>query len=246
MNEISIQAPVTVDRAFAEEMLRTIDNPQQHGVHILFNSFWKYVPEAVTQKYLRELAPDEAQQAFMDERHLGAPYSFEALTDLPDGSLGRALHRYIIDNNLKQEIADTYRAYHDSLERAGALDRMPEAMKFSVLRTYQTHDFIHLLTGFATNGLGEIAVQAFCLAQHRSPYFAIWVSVVTARMTYLNPDKIEATMDAVTEGWSLGRRVGNLMVVRWEELLDRSVESLRLEYGIAPEGRAPSTPASAP
>jgi ubiquinone biosynthesis protein Coq4 len=240
MTETLASAPPIVDREFAAEMLQTIDNPQKHGVHILFNSFWKYIPDVVRDKYLDELTPDAAQQLFMAERHLAAPYAFETLAQLPPESLGGALHRYIIDNNLKPEIADTYRAYHDSLEKAGALARMPDAIKYSVLRTYQTHDFIHLVTGFPTNGVGEIAVQAFCLAQHRSPYFAIWVSVVTARMTYLNPDKIEATMDAVTDGWTLGRSVGNLMVVKWEERLDRSIESLRREFGISPEGRRPS------
>lgn len=237
MNAIPTSIAPTVDRDFGEELLQTIDDPSKHGVHILFNSFWRYVPDQVSQKYLDVLMNDPAQRSFIEERHYGEPYSFDALAALPADSLGHALYRYIIDNNLRQEIADAYKAYHDSLEKTGVLARMPEEMKYSVLRTYQTHDFIHLVTGFPTTGLGEIEVQAFCLAQHRSPYFAMWVSVVTARMTYLHPDKITATMDAVTDGWALGRKVSNLMVVKWEQMLERSVQSLRQEFGIAPEGR---------
>jgi ubiquinone biosynthesis protein COQ4 len=237
MNDISNNIAATIDRAFGEEFLQTVDDPGKHGVHILFNSLWKYIPDSVRDKYIAGLMKDPVQAAFIGEQHYCEPYSFESLASLPPGSLGRAMHQYILDNNLKPEIANAYKAYHDSLEKAGALARMPEEIKYSVLRTYQTHDFMHLITGFPTTGLGEIAVQAFCLAQHRSPYFAIWISVVTARMTYLNPDKIDATMDAITDGWALGRKVSNLMVVKWEQMLDRSVANLREEHGISPEGR---------
>lgn len=237
MNQVPTLSAPTVDRAFGEELLQTIDDPGKHGVHILFNSFWKYVPDVVRDKYLDVLMRDPEQRAFLEERRFCEPYAFESLPALPEGSLGRAMHQHIIDNGLKPEIANAYKAFHDGLERAGALERMPEEIKYSVLRTYQTHDFLHLVTGFPTTGLGEIALQAFCLAQHRSPYFAIWISVVTARMTYLNPEKIESTMDAVTEGWALGRQIPNLMIVNWEERLAASVASLRQQYGIRPEGR---------
>jgi ubiquinone biosynthesis protein Coq4 len=237
MNQVPTLSAPTVDREFGEELLQTIDDPGKHGVHILFNSFWKYVPDVVRDKYLDVLMSDPEQRAFLEERRFSEPYAFESLADFPEGSLGRAMRQHIIDNGLKQDIAGAYKALHDGFEGKGALDRMPEEIKYSVLRTYQTHDFLHLITGFPTNGLGEIALQAFCLAQHRSPYFAIWVSVVTARMTYLNPEKIEATMDALTEGWALGRQIPNLMIVAWEERLGCSVASLRQEYGIRPEGR---------
>ena len=237
MNAISRPAAATMDREFAEKLLQTIDDPSKHGVHILFNQYWKYTPDDVRDKYLAGLVDEPAQRAFMEEKHYAEPYEFDALADLPEGSLGRALYDYMIDNGLRRDIADAYRAYHDGLETAGVLDRMPEDIKYSVLRTYQTHDFIHLVTGYPTNGLGEIAVQAFCLAQHKSPYFGMWVSVATARMTYLHPDKIEKTMDAITDGWALGRKAGNLMLVKWEQMLDRPVEDIRREFGISPGGQ---------
>lgn len=48
---------------------------------------------------------------------------------------------------------------------SGALDGMPDEMQLAVLRGFQVHDILHVLTGYDSSGQGEIALQAFSLVQ---------------------------------------------------------------------------------
>lgn len=220
------------DRTFAAEYLQTIDDPAKHGVHLLFNSYWNHMPDDVREKYVAALRADPEVKRFIDARWYPEPYSFDDLASLPRDSLGYAYYRHIVDNGLNREIATGYRGFHEMLEASGALARMPEEVKYSVLRGFQTHDLLHMVTGFSTTGLGEIALQAYCLAQLHSLYFSIWMSVSTTRATFLDPAAMGPLMDAITDGWALGRATPNLQVVRWEEQLSRNLDDIRREYRI--------------
>lgn len=225
-----------LDRTFAQEFLQTIGDPQKHGVHLLFNSYWQYMPDDVREKYVSVYRTDPVLKRFIEEQYFPEPFSFDALADLPVGSLGREYHRHIVDNNLNRQIATGYRDFHKMLEASGVLKNMPDEIKYAVLRGFQTHDLQHIVTGFDTTGLGEIALQAFGLGQVRFLYQSMWLSTVTTRMAYLDPDMTEMLMDAITDGWQLGRTVPNLTTVKWETMLDRQVSDIRREYRI-PEHR---------
>jgi ubiquinone biosynthesis protein Coq4 len=175
---------------------------------------------------------DPSLRRFIEEKWYPEPYSFDALGELPTGTFGREYHRHIVENNLNREIATGYRSFHQALEASGVLKNMPDEVKYAVLRGFQTHDLLHIVTGFDTTGPGEIALQAFCLAQVRSLYFATWMSVVTTRMAFLDPNMTEPLMDAISEGWTLARKLPNLMVVKWELMLDRPLAEVRREFGI--------------
>ena len=41
-------------------------------------------------------------------------------------------------------------------------------------------------------------------------------------------------MDAITDGWALGRQAEPLLPVHWEEHFERPLVELRAEYGLAP------------
>ncbi len=221
-----------LDRTFAQEFLQTIDDPAQHGVHLLFNAYWKHMPEEVRDSYHRALHDDPPLNAWVEARHWPEPYAFEALGQLARGTLGREYYQHIIENDLNREIATGYRSFHEMLEASGALDGMPDDVKYAVLRGFQIHDLLHIVTGFDTTPLGEIALQAFCLAQVRFLYFATWMSVTTTRAAFLHPDGITPLMDAISEGWRLGRALPQLQTVRWEDVLDRPLVELRAQFDI--------------
>ena len=109
---------------------------------------------------------------------------------------------------------------------------MPDEMKHAVLRSYQTHDFQHVITGYDASPYGELALQAFGLAQLQFPYFAMWLSVTTTRMTYINPNSITSAMDAISAGWTLGRNVANIQCEKWETMLDQPLADVRARYGL--------------
>lgn len=228
-----------LDREFAKSLLETFDDPDRHPVHQLFNEWWSFAPESVKARYASDFESVPEQRAFWEERYYAEPLDLDALGALPEGSLGRAYHAFIVENGLMKNIAIDYRSFHQALERMGALDGMPEPLKYAVLRGFQTHDFQHVVVGLPSSPRGEIALQAFCLAQIRFPYFGMWMSVVTTRMTFLDPDMIQPIMDAISEGWQLGRRVENIQFARWETMLEEPLAEVRRRHGIHPSGGSP-------
>lgn len=226
----------TVDREFAAEFLKSVDDPGSHGVHILFNQFWRYAPDEVVTSYQEQFNAIEACAAHDESRHYPEPTTLERLESCPDGSLGAALHEFIVANGLEENLAINYRVFHKALEDNGMLDGMPEQFRYTVLRGFQLHDYLHTLTGYGSSPMGEIGLQAFCLAQTRFPYFSMWVAVTTSRMTFVDPSSIEPLMDAITGGWQYGRSVANIQLEDWEKRLDEPLADLRVEYGLPPDG----------
>ncbi|MCB1842109.1 MAG: hypothetical protein KDI09_04025 [Halioglobus sp.] len=229
----------TIDREFAEKMLQTFDNPQEHGVHLLFNEWWRYAPQEVTQSYLKQFCALEHAQGFLNKRFYADPLDLDALGRFRDGTLGHSYYHFILDNHLEEKIAMNYRQLHEHMDNSGQLDSMPEEFKYTILRGFQIHDFLHVLTGYDSSPFGEVALQAFTLAQKRFPYMSMWMSTLTTRMTYLEPETIGPVMDAITDGWQFGRKVGNIVFLEYETMLDRPLVDLRREYGIDPTGSVP-------
>ena len=228
--------PAPIDREFAEQFLRSVDDPGAHGVHLLFNQFWQYAPAEVAQSYADHfLAMDDAR-ALYEEQYYADPMTVARLAQSPAGSLGEAMHEFIVANGLEQNLATNYRTFHQSLQDAGVLDGLPEPLRWAVLRGFQLHDFLHVVTGYGPSPGGEISLQAFCLAQTNFPYFAMWVAVTASRMTFVDPTTIQGLMDNVSSGWQYGRRVQNIQFHRWEDRIDEPLADLRAEFGLPAGG----------
>lgn len=226
----------TIDREFAASLLKTFDDPGQHGVHMLFNEWWRYAPADVIEKYVADFQALPEQEAFLNEHYFAEPLDLDALGGMPQGTLGRAYHDFIVSNGLEKNIAVNYRQFHDSMAASGLLDRMPVALRYAIIRGFQLHDMLHVLTGYEATPGGEIALQAFCLAQIRFPYFGMWMSVTTTRMTFLDPDTILPVMDAITDGWRFGRAAHNIQFLRLESMVERPLDELRKEFGLVRHG----------
>lgn len=231
MQDLSPATP-TLDRTFAAELLKTFDNPQEHGVHILFNQWWQYAPDQVIEAYMEDFKKQPEQKAFLDAHFFAEALDLDALGTLPKGTLGREYYHFIVDNGLEKNIAVNYKGLHDMLAGQGQLDRMPPELHYAIIRGFQLHDLLHVLTGYEATGFGEIALQAFCLAQIRFPYFGMWMSVTTTRMTLLDPAAIQPMMDAISEGWCFGRRARNIQFAKWETMMDRPLADIRNEFNL--------------
>lgn len=224
--------PAALDREFAQSLLKTFDDPGQHGVHLLFNEWWRYAPSEVIDKYVEDFRKMPQQQAFLEEHFFAEPLDLEALGRLATGTVGRTYYDFIVLNGLEKNIAVNYRQFHDSLARSGQLDRMPDELQYAIIRGFQIHDLLHVMTGYEATPRGEIALQAFCLAQLRFPYFGMWMSVTTTRMTFLDPDSIVPIMDSITDGWNFGRTAQNIQFLKLEHLLERPLIDVQSELGL--------------
>lgn len=219
---------------FAPLFLQTINEMDRNPVAMLFNQWWNRATPEVVEAYRDQLMADEDFAAFVADDHYAEPLDLDELGTLPDDTLGAVYRRWIIDNGLTAQIAMDYRRFHRSLAESGQLDGMPAELQYAVLRGFQIHDFLHVLSGYDSSPQGEIALQAFSLAQLQFPYFSMWMSTVTTQMTYLRPTSIVPLMDAITDGWQYGRRTRQLALHRWEDELERPLADLRAEWGIEP------------
>jgi ubiquinone biosynthesis protein Coq4 len=221
---------------FVRNLVRTFDDPDEHGVHLLFNEWWAHAPGYTVERYLRMFLATPGVDRFLAERYLADPISLEAPAAMPEGSLGRGYHAFLTANGLEKNLATRYKKLHDAVAAAGHLDRMPEEMKYAVIRGFQIHDLLHVVTGYTASRLDELALQAFCLAQLQFPYFGMWMATTTARMTFIHPDAIVPVMDAIAAGWQHGRAVANPQLERWEAQFEEPLSALRARYGVPPAG----------
>lgn len=220
----------SINREFGEKFLKSIDNFYAYGVDWLFNEWWEAAPADAIAKYEAAIVEHPEHGPLAREGWLAPDFRLAELEGYEPGTLGHAWRAFVVDNQLVEQLAAGYHARHAELERSGKLARMPAALAYKVLRGFQTHDLHHVLTGYPATPLGELAIQSFGLAQMDYPYAAMWIAVVAGHMTLLDPLLIKPAMDAITDGWALGRSARSIQFVRFEDRLGESLEEIRAEY----------------
>ena len=95
--------------------------------------------------------------------------TLEGLASLPEGSLGRALLAMWTDNQFDPEVLDR--------DAIGLADLSP-ALRYLNTRILQMHDVWHLVAGYRTTSLHEMAISSFQLAQFGHNYSAMFLATV--------------------------------------------------------------------
>jgi len=97
---------------------------------------------------------DDDGRRLLDERPTlqGADLDLDALAALPEGTLGHELMRYFRDNGIGP-FATTFPINSD--------------VDYLSKRYRETHDLLHLVTGYGTDEAGEMELQAFVLGNLR-------------------------------------------------------------------------------
>jgi ubiquinone biosynthesis protein COQ4 len=235
-----------IDRKFGEDYLRCTDNFYEYGVHELFNEWWENAPADAVQKYVDAIENHPEQGPLARERWLAEPFTLEMMRGFAHGTLGAEWLKFMEENELVERLALGYREFIEEIEATGKLDNMPDVMKYKVIRGYQTHDIHHVLTGYGATPLEELALQAFQLAQQTYPYSAMTLATILGHATLVDPHLIQPAMDAITDGWSYGRRTKSIQFVAFEKMLDRPLAEVRAEYGLGRETTKPFDMAEVP
>ena len=198
-----------------------------YHVYFLFHDWWEKAPQSAIDQYLAEVAALPGARECIDEGFISEPLSLERLNQCAPGSLGKGYHQFIVDNGLEENLGRNYREFNAQLQESGKLDRLPEDMSFMMVRGFQIHDFLHVLTGYDASPLGELSLAAFYLAQLRFPYHAMRLAVTLGHTAYIRPEITVQVMDAIVDGWAYGRAADNLNFVRWEDEIDTPLAILR-------------------
>jgi ubiquinone biosynthesis protein COQ4 len=139
---------------------------------------------------------------------------FGAMRCMPGSTLGGAYARYLDDNHLDPDLFQPPPG-------------LPEVPRFLAQRIRQTHDVWHVLTGYAPDVPGELALQGFTFAQLGMPS-----SFLIATLGTLVRAPREAAR--VWDGYARGRDAAFLPPVRFEAMWARPLEEVRRELRLRP------------
>jgi ubiquinone biosynthesis protein COQ4 len=141
---------------------------------------------------------------------------FARMRALPATTLGGAYARYLDDNNLDPDLFQ-------------APPGLPEIARWVAQRVRQTHDIWHVLTGYAPDVRGELALQAFTYGQLRVP--SAWMVAVFGTLL-----KSPGSARRVWDGYGRGAAAAFLPAIRFEDLWERDLDEVRSLLGV----RAPA------
>ena len=151
--------------------------------------------------------------------------SLQDLATCPEPSLGNALYRMLVDNNFDPEVLD-----REAIGLAG----LTPALRYLNTRILQMHDVWHLLAGYQTTSLHEIAISAFQLAQFGHNYSGMFLATVATRSHLNGGMGFEILLRVISEAWLHGRSTPYLMDIEFEAHWERPIEEIRAELGITP------------
>jgi ubiquinone biosynthesis protein COQ4 len=176
---------------------------------------------------VRFMLEDPRIARLCEERYLGKPYTPSELIDYPPGSLGHEFAKCMIANDYDPEF---YRDYYGEEPYVFKTDE--EYLRF---RIRQTHDIVHVLTGFGVSDFpGELGMQAFHAAQTRRPFSVALVGFGFLRIV-LQPAELPETLRQIGKGLAMGFAARSLVAERFEDDWSKPVEQWRKELGLVDE-----------
>lgn len=159
----------------------------------------------------------------IQERYLApAPADLDELAKLPEGTLGQVFAAHMRHHNLKV-------VFYPPLEYTADDD-----ISYMRMRARQTHDIHHVVLGFPAVEVGEMAISAFYLAQHRVPLSGLLLGTGFFVATLRDPHRLEDLMNAIITGWQMGKKAKAVLGVRWEEYWSHPIAEVRQMLNITP------------
>ena len=153
-------------------------------------------------------------------------FTLDALAACPAGSLGGQLHALVVDDGFDLEVLD-----RDALALAG----LPAPLDYLNVRILQCHDIWHLVAGYETTGLHEVAISGFQMGQFGHQYSSMFLALVLTKVAFTEPfEGAGFLLDTILSSYNHGRETPPLLGVEWEAIWDRPVSDIRSARGVVP------------
>lgn len=170
--------------------------------------------QAAAVVYLKSI-PEVAQM--IEERYIAPVPNMQELLNLPKDSLGYIYSSHMTEANFDPEF---YRKVV-----------IEDDFTYIVLRMRQTHDVWHTVTGFGVDVLGEIGLQAFQLAQNRSP-LAVMLMAGAILHTIRASENLNGLMQVIDRGYRMGLQTKPFLAQKWEEAWEKPLTEWRVQLGV--------------
>ncbi|MCB9795432.1 MAG: hypothetical protein H6741_22230 [Alphaproteobacteria bacterium] len=178
------------------------------------------------ERLVPEIQETEAGQRLLSERPSlqAADLDLAAFQELPEGTVGRAIADYYVANGITP-----FETNQPGVEDTDYLSK----------RYRETHDLLHLLTGYGTDVLGEMELQAFVAGN-----LGLRQGMFIASFGYLGAFAYDGTVltpwryiRAVRDAYRRGKRARFVLTVPFEDYFEAPVQALQAELFVD-EGRA--------
>lgn len=174
-------------------------------------------PEDI-KKFSEELCKDPQAIAAIETRYRVNGSDLNRISKCKSGTLGRGYLDHLKKNNITPE----------SLTPPPVKDDV----SYVTAHIIETHDIWHTVTGFQTTVAGELGLAAFGAAQLPAQFDYILLSGgILNTVIYKFGERIER-MQAIADGWEMGRKAKPLFGVRWGEMWDESLHDVRKSLNI--------------
>ena len=171
---------------------------------------------------LRQLAKDfsetpEGRRLLAERPTLqGGDLDLDALSKYPRGTLGHEFAKYFSDNEI-HPFATTFPIDSDEA--------------FMAKRYRETHDLLHVITGYATHMLGEIELQAFVWGNLGLNSARMIVAYsVPMRLGICGVKELGLFFKRLRLAYARGQKSRNVMSIEFEKYWDRPVSELAAEW----------------
>jgi ubiquinone biosynthesis protein COQ4 len=165
------------------------------------------------QQFIEHAHSQHFVSQVIQERYFSPVRDLKDLLGCPEGSLGHCYASTMLSNGLQPEF---YRKL-----------QIEDDYSYIAMRMRETHDIWHIITGFSTDLAGEAGLQAFTLAQMRSPLAvtllgAFFVNALKSS-TPLNP-----LFEKIQQGWLMGETALPFLAEKWEDSWSRPLSEWRI------------------
>ena len=169
------------------------------------------------EQFIEHAHSQPAVAQMLQERYFSPLIDLEQLLDYPQNSLGYHYAAVMKQAGLQPDFYRTITVIDD--------------YSYIALRLRQTHDVWHIITGFGTDLAGELGLQAFTLAQMRSP---LAVAIMSAAMMFAlkSSSPLNSFIEAMQQGWQMGENAHPFFAQKWEEGWEKPLFEWRAELKV--------------
>jgi ubiquinone biosynthesis protein Coq4 len=158
----------------------------------------------------------QARSALQERPRLGK-VDLQQLHQLPENTLGYLYADHMLKNGLTPP----------------PTPETVDATAFASVHILETHDIWHVVTGCDTTKAGEIKLEAFYVAQiYPSALFLALLAKNLLKTAIEDIALCEEHMDALTQGWLLGKQAQPLFGIKWNTLWEVPLEQLRTQLDL--------------
>lgn len=168
-------------------------------------------------KMAEDMRRDPAGARLLRERPRldAASVRLKELAQLPAGSLGRGYARYFAEQGVKPFTSSA---------------PIQDDVDYITTRLRETHDVWHVLTGYGTDGMGELELQAFSFGNLKNPSSLL---ILAAAIPSIAREGIEAMPGWLATAYRRGQASRPLAGIFWEDHWEAPLAKLRGEFCVA-------------